>query len=203
MTLMLHTTSIAEYFKDQVGTAISHQKARLSPDAEFYLVNLLTQFSNAEKLHSKNSNGEITDQALALQLFDAMVADPHAKIPILKKMGDIALYMSGFFSDNLFKKLMTPDYYINMGHTAYSSLSNIVSGDQGKTLSDLFGELAGNFVSLVDILSEVADATSLRNNQNLLKIYERWLKTGSDRMKNILDQHGIIANVNVKTGYEQ
>lgn len=191
---ILDTASIPEFFRGKVSEAIQEVNVTVSPHAEFYLVNLLTFFTKAKNLFEKDENGEIVDQALALRLFDALLATPGEKIPILKKMGDIALYTSGFFADSLFKKIVGVNYYIKMGHTAYSSLSHLVDFKQGKDFKELFGELAHNFINFVNVLSHVSDSTHLNTAQDLLKLYERWLATGSKQVQQLLSQQGIITD---------
>ena len=60
---------------------------------------------------------------------------------------------------------------------------------------DLFAELATNFDAFVGVLTDVADATvatGLETSRGLLKVYERWLKTGSDRLATALTSHGVV-----------
>ena len=60
---------------------------------------------------------------------------------------------------------------------------------------DLFTELSDNFDAFVGVLADVADATvamSLESSRGLLKVYERWLKTGSDRLASALTSRGVV-----------
>lgn len=184
--------SLPEFFKDQVAHAMSRCSIQVSHEVEFYLVNLLLTYTHASNFHKQSETGEAQDKALALQLFDAVVASRRSKIPILKEMGDMALYTSGFFGDSLYKKAIDLNYYISMGHTAYASVSQLISDGTGKSLSELFYELATNFKYLVDVLATISESTNIHSDQNLLKIYERWAATGSHRLKTLLYQHGII-----------
>lgn len=202
MDSLVNTHSLPEFFKERVDLAISHLRIRVSPDAEFYLVNLLTSFSQTEKLFEVNDKGELVDQALAYQFFESLTSPREKRIPLLKKMGDVSLYISGFFSDSLFKKLLDLNYYRQMGHTAYSSLSNILpENPRGSDLKGLYDELAHNFNAFVDLISQVADSTSLKSDQSILKLYERWLATGSERARELLCNQGIIPNGLAKTKF--
>jgi hypothetical protein len=200
---LLNTASLPEFFRDQVCQALKSVQVSVSTDTEFYLVNLLTTFTKSEKLFERDEKGEVVDRALALQLFDALVATPSGRIPILKKMGDVALYTSGFFSNSLLGKMVGMDYYINMGSTAYSSLSGQFTSEANQNLRQLFGELSDNFPRLVDVISEISIVNSNANDVNLLKLYERWLATGSQRAQELLEKAGIMPSDNVKTGYTQ
>ena len=60
---------------------------------------------------------------------------------------------------------------------------------------DLFAELAENFDAFVGVLTDVADATvatGMESPRGLLKVYERWLKTGSDRLASALTSRGVV-----------
>lgn len=199
----LLASSLPEFFQEKVNRAIHDLKVPVSPHAEYYLVNLLTSFTHSEKLFDRDEKGEIVDRALALRLFDAMMESPTKRIPILKKMGDVALYTSGFFGDSLCGKMVDIGYYIRMGYTAYSSVSQLITDQTGKTLKELFDELAGNFTGLVNVLSDVADSSNLKTDQDLLRLYEKWLATGSDRVHALLCKEGITPNALIKTKYPQ
>jgi hypothetical protein len=60
---------------------------------------------------------------------------------------------------------------------------------------DLFGELAEKFGVFVEVVAEVADATIAMGTESpkgLLKVYERWLKTGSERLASALTSRGVV-----------
>lgn len=200
---LLETASLKEFFREQVTTSLEHLKVSASPHAEFYLVCLLTGFSNAENLFERSPHGEVTDKALAIRLFEATLASSHEKIPVLKKMGDVALYTSGFFADSFFTKIVGAEYYIHMGEVAYSSVSQLLSTDSGKNMKELYDELATHFVQFVDVLSDVAEKSHITCDKDLLRLYERWLKTGSNRTRQLLVKEGIIPNNQIPFKYEQ
>jgi hypothetical protein len=64
-----------------------------------------------------------------------------------------------------------------------------------ETGPDLFAELADNFAAFVAVVSDVADTTvamSTETARGLLKVYERWLKTGSERLASALTSRGVM-----------
>src|ERR1035437_1504994 len=78
----------------------------------------------------------------------------------LREIGDVSLFISGFFSDSLRRKLVDVDYYVSIGGSAYTALSRI----DADALSPVFGELAEHFGRFVDILSEGSERTSCTSN---------------------------------------
>src|SRR5207244_1985597 len=114
----------------------------------------------------------------------------------LKEIGDLTLFTSGFFSDSLRGKLVDIDYYVSMGGTAYTALSRY----ETDTFSPVFAELAEKFIAFVDVLSEVSERTSCASNADLLRLYERWLKTGSRRSCQLLLERGVVPHPAGKPG---
>ena len=58
----------------------------------------------------------------------------------------------------------------------------------------IFAELADKFVAFVDVLSEVSARTLLTSDADLLRLYEKWLRTGSRRDGDLLAERGIVPN---------
>jgi hypothetical protein len=50
---------------------------------------------------------------------------------------------------------------------------------------------------LVDVLSEVSEQSALTSNTDLLRMYERWLRTGSRWTGQKLAERGIVPNASI------
>jgi hypothetical protein len=109
------------------------------------------------------------------------------------------LFVSGFFSDSLNRRLVDVDYYIQLGECAYGSLARTGDG----TLNDVFDELSANFPAFVDVLTEVSERTALTSDADVLRLYERWLRTGSRRSGDLLVKRGIVPNSSVGSRFIQ
>jgi hypothetical protein len=130
---------------------------------------------------------------LALMMADAAEADTVEQRSVsLQRIGDVALFVAGFFADSLAQKVVDIDYYVYMGGTAYGSLSDEIRGTtRGRALCDVYRELAYKFQIVVDVLNEVREGAQRSSDVNLMRIYEIWLKTGSERAASLLRQNGI------------
>jgi hypothetical protein len=103
--------------------------------------------------------------------------------------------MAGFFSDFIDRSLVDIDYYISMGGGAYSSLSSLIGTQrQGEMFVELYMDLAEKFAALVEVLNVISEATSMHNPReaDLLKLYERWSRTGSERIERLLYERGLM-----------
>ena len=77
-----------------------------------------------------------------------------------------------------------------MGDSAYGRLAQ----SEDDAFSDVFREMASKFVPLTDVLAEVSERARLHRNRDVLRIYERWLRTRSRRDGEWLAERGIVPN---------
>ena len=190
---VMPVTNLLDYFRTSIEEVISKQGVDVDPHATHYVVNLLTLFSRSEKLYEDHGDSYGL-KPLALMLADAAAASSAAqRNHSLQRIGDVALFVSGFFADSLATHAVDVDYYIYMGENAYGSLSEEVRGTfRGRVFADTYRELAAKFQILVDVLNEVRDGARQESDIDLLRTYEIWLKTGSRRARNLLRQHGVV-----------
>jgi hypothetical protein len=184
---------LRDYFRESVDTTIKKQGVEVDSHAAHYVVNLLTLFSRSDKFYEDHGE-EYGLRPLALMMADAAEArSPTERNFFLQRIGDVALFISGFFADSLANKVVDLDYYIHMGGNAYGSLSDEMRGTvRGKVYVGIYRELAQKFNILVDVLNEVRDDTSQESSTNLLRTYEIWLKTGSQRAARLLQENGVV-----------
>jgi len=62
---------------------------------------------------------------------------------------------------------------------------------RGRAMSSVYNELSSKFVAFVDILGEVSEGASCKNDIDVLRQYEIWLRTGSTRAARRLRAAGI------------
>lgn len=182
--------NLQDYFRTSIDDVVSRQKVDIDPHAAHYVVNMLTLFSRSDELYE--DDGEVYGlRPLALMLADAADAESvDQRNHLLQRIGDVALFISGFFSDSLASKAVDVDYYIQMGGNAYASLSDEVRGTfRGRLVADVFRELAIKFQLVVDVLNEISDGPS---NRDLLRAYEVWRRTGSRRAAQLLRKNGVV-----------
>jgi hypothetical protein len=181
---LVQAKSPVEFFKEQVEAACERQHLHPQPMTSYYVVSLLSEFTHWQR---GTSGPAVGGEALGVKLLRALDSGGTMARLNLKQVGDTSLFISGFFSDSLRRSLVDVDYYVSLGGYAYKSL---VDGDD--TLSPIFAELAEKFVAFVDVLSEVSARTHLTNDTDLLRLYEKWLRTRSRRNGDLLAERGIV-----------
>jgi hypothetical protein len=183
---ILHRESALEYFKELVEGALENQRVSAGELTAWYVVHLLVAFLR------RSSDHDI--EPLALKLARALDAAGVEQRESLKQIGDVTLFVSGFFSDSLRRKPVGVDYYVSVGGYAYNTLSRLDTDSR----SGVFAELADKFVTFVDVLSEVSERTAGASNTDLLRLYEKWLTTGSPRSGKLLIERGIVPNASLR-----
>ena len=175
-----------EWFREMVADALSHRRLEVQEVTEFYLVNLLAGFLERERLYVRDEDGAVRAEPLALMLLRALQGDRRTRAAGLRRLGDTALFVSGFFGDSLARTQLGVDYYIAMGERAYGTLAETERG-----LDDLYGELAARFGLFVDLFAEIAELSELRSNRGLVRLYERFLQTRDERVAQRLRDRGV------------
>ncbi len=191
---------VEDYFQKVIQEAIANQGLDVSVETTFYLVNLLTLFADSDWSESETEDHEISLAPLTALYADAMESESNGEhFRTMQRLGDLSLFISGVFSDNLNHRIIDVDYYIAMGTSAYSYLSDTVYDSPfGPNHSRIFGELANYFTEFVDVLGEVRERAQLADNHDILRLYELWLRTGSRRTAERLRELGIEPNPNLK-----
>jgi hypothetical protein len=186
----------AEYFKDLVESALSRQQLRPNALTSYYLVDLLCRFMRPDR---RIPFCDDTHEPLALRLRRALESGGLEQRARLRNLGDFSLFTSGFFSDSLSRRSVDLDYYVSMGEYAYGSLSRRDSDAFG----EVFTELARKFVAYMDVLADISERTGTAGSTDVLRLYERWLRTGSPRDGQRLVDRGLVPNHSVGTKFLQ
>ncbi len=159
---------------------------------ELYLANLLSGFLQTESLLVREEDGSLQRRPLALLFKEALEEEGAARARALRRLGDTSLFISGMFSESLSASLVDVEYAIAMGSRAYDALGE-VAARHGRGNRSVWDELAAKFSQLVEVLNEVSERTLATSNAGLLRIYEKWIKTGSPRVATLLSAHGVPA----------
>lgn len=185
---LILSQDLGEFFRQEVADAKGQLQIRLNDATEFYLVNLLCDFSREDQAPGVGS------EPLALLYKRAMEATPAERFTLLKQLGDLALYVAGYFVEFVESSAVDVDYYVAMGGNAYGNLSSMVGHRKnGESIAELYTQLAQRFTELVDLLNEVADRQrDSGRDRDLLRLYERWTRTKSVRIQRLLAERGLF-----------
>ncbi len=189
---LVAVSSLREFFRDAFHAATERQKLEIEEQSEQYVVNLLTMFSRADALYEKTPEG-LRIRPLAHMLAEALDApSAAARQRALQRLGDVSLFIAGFFARSFARKLVDIDYHIAMGGNAYGSLADSMQrSGSSRAIGAIYAELAQKFQRLVDALNEVSEMSHVHSDADILRLYEIWMKTGSARAHGLLNRLGV------------
>jgi hypothetical protein len=176
---------VTEYFRELVDDAAERQKLGLDPLTSYYVVQLLATFARTD---AAACDAFWAEAPLASLLGEAIASGGSEQRRRLRQVGDASLVLSGLFPDRLRRSLVDIDYYMRIGGMAYDSLSH----DEADLFAAAFAELACRFGDIADLLGDVGDQCQLGTPGDLLRLYERWQKTGSRRCARQLAERGVL-----------
>ncbi len=185
---VLVSQSAREWFKEAVTEVLSLRGLAVREETEFYLVDLLTSFVGSERLFVEQPDGTVRDEPLAFILLRALAAERRERAAQLKRLGDTSLFVSGFFGDSLSRSTVDAGYYRAMGERAYGALAE---AERSAALAGLYGELSRRFEAFADCFAEIAELSDLESNRGLLRLFERWQLTRSERVAEKLRARGV------------
>jgi hypothetical protein len=110
------TTNLMEYFMGAFDSAKRKTGLYVSGETEFYIVNMLTKFTEPDKLEELYKT-PIT--LMVKRVFD----NPDEIFEVSKKMGDMTSYICGFLPERLDKP--TFSFYLELGKAGYNVASRI------------------------------------------------------------------------------
>jgi hypothetical protein len=188
---VLPVANLREFFKDALHGALEKRQLSVEDQTEHYVVNVLTLFSRSEALYDTTSEGTRL-KPLVVMLSEALEARSTGdRNRGLQRLGDVSLFIAGFFAQSFARKLIDIDYHIAMGGRAYAALADTMSRGKARVLGQVFNELSQNFQPMVDALNEVSETSYSHSDKDILRLYEIWLKTGSRRSYDILKRLGV------------
>jgi hypothetical protein len=184
--------NISDYFHEVVADAIRVRQIEATHAATSYLVGLLCEF-----VHPDEEAGATFSRPLTFQLHEALEAMGPERFQRLRSLGDRVLYAIGFFGGHIEGKGVDRGYVVSVGSTAYGHAAAMIRLRAAKRPPppNVLSELAVKFETFAEVLKDVADGTlacGARDERSVVKLYERWLKTGSARLAEELGAQGIL-----------
>jgi len=184
-------SNVSDFFGPVVADAIKARGYDATDAAEAYVVALLADYTRPGQLGE-----ETLSRPLTLLLDEAMQTPGPERFERLRVLGDGVLYVSGFFGEHLENRGVEPRYVSALGATAYENASAMLrQRAKDQNAPDLFSELAEKFRMFVRLLADVAEslrARSARTDGAVVKMYERWLRTGSTTLGDALMARGMM-----------
>lgn len=181
------SASIADYFGGMVRDAIRERRVDASAAATEYLVSLLASYAAPAPAPS-------FERPLTLELEDAELAVGPDRFERLRSLGDRVLWALGFCGEHIEHRGVSRSYVEGIGSDAYSRAAAMIRA-RGPSGIDVLRELSSGFRSFAGVLADVAEgafAKQARRDGGIVRLYERFLRTGSSRIGAELSALGVV-----------
>jgi hypothetical protein len=176
-------------FAELVAGALGETRLEASPMAVAYLIELL----DSRIAEPPPSEAEVEEVTLAESLLAARLRRGSERVLRLRRLGDRALFVAGWFGDSLSRRVVGIDYYRDVGRVAYAQLADSLAQQiSERSWPGLYHELAERFGDFVEVLAEVGDRTRSSRSEDLLRLYEHYVRTGSARDRRRLLRAGQV-----------
>lgn len=180
-----------QHFSEVVKEACQNRQVKTPPVVEIYLVQLLRYYLDSKNLHHPFPEDSIEKppQTFAEMYLTALNSDSPKNKEIMRVVADKALYLTGFFGDSLQRKVVDIDYYVDIGSAAYTNLHIWSKEDP---LSSVYKTFSSRFTEFVDVLSYISEKSQVQSDQNVLRLYDMYLRTGSELAREKLNELGVV-----------
>lgn len=149
------------------------ERVVLEAGGEAYLLQLCRRMADRDALHVFQSPDDPGTPALVWLYRRARECAPSERFEAYRTIGDVALIVSGLFQPHVARRrsAVGVDYYVRMGAAGYDSASRLAA-DSG--FGSILAELASKFARLVEVLTRVAEQTTLPVADDLAALYARF-----------------------------
>lgn len=168
-SIVMHT-SMESYFEELLRPALAAERLELSPVASTYILKLVSEFGHRESLFARAERSDPGTPTLFELYLRAVNAAPSERCNAFRYLGDVALFVSGFFAPHIERSLVGVNYYVEMGGNSYRQAATLSHGGFAEVLE----QLAVEFRRLVEVMTRVAEQTTLPVQRDLGALFERW-----------------------------
>jgi hypothetical protein len=179
------------FFEELVLAARDERRVEATDAATAYVAGLLADYAKPGAL-----NRDTLERPFTLLLAEAEESAGGERFDRLRALGDGVLYVRGLYAEHLETRGVALRYVSSVGARAYDGARHMLTrGGAANPAMDVFGELAERFDAFVELLGAVADRLMARgagSNGAVVKLYERWLRTGAVSLGEALVAQGLV-----------
>lgn len=173
--IVTEPTATAQWH-DLVHEAEEIARLTLSETLESYLIFTLMRFTQRPQL---------LHNIMALEFLNALNERRTRRHDNLRDVGDQCLLFAGLFPHNARRRLVRIGYFVKLGRSAYQQIHD----DQQHSAFKLYGQLASDFIAMMDVLLAMRRINPGNNGLAPLEAFELWEETGSQQARAALAQN--------------
>lgn len=178
---------LRSWFHERLSGCMASRGLQATEETTLYLVELL-----ASAGVGSGRRETLCGRPLVLLLAEANEASGFERVRLFRMVGDEALYIAGFFGEHLERRGVTEGYVSRLGTRAYETASRLAERSSREAArAEVYRELAAQFEPLTRVLDDVRESTALRTPQDIVRLYDRWRRTGSPKIAARLTAEGV------------
>lgn len=166
--------SLQAFFFDQLNDLNKKSSQPLPNEMIYYSSLVMDKFGDSSKYFSVGEDGSVNEKILGLKYLEASQKSSSQKKVELKEIGDTALFLCGFFSESVSRKITDISYYQGLGRTAYHQLNNIVP--EVFEVPDFYARVSDFFEQLIALMTILTSELSMNKSNDDLLLFTKGIK---------------------------
>lgn len=183
--MTIHNQSgITAQWHELITDAQASSGIQLDLSIESYLVHTLINYTQRP---------DIAARIFAVDYLLAQNKQGQVRNVQLRELADQCLLYAGLFPQHAKRRNVSASYYVDIGRSAYSDLSN-----EDNAWSDIFSDLSDNFVTLMDTLLAIHHIDSNEPDDFILDpllALKTWQQTRSQKALQLFQQQTQSSNI--------
>ncbi|MCO4792909.1 MAG: hypothetical protein KC493_04305 [Bacteriovoracaceae bacterium] len=166
-------SSLQTYFFDQLSDLNKKSTNPLPGETIYYSSLVMDRFGESIQYFEHTEDGKVRDKTLGLKLLETASMTRTNQKRMYRDIGDTALFLCGYFSESLNKKIIDTKYYQEIGQIAYSRLNTIVP--QVYQIPKFFDLLSNTFDKITLMMNVVSKQNNMDgvNNEMILFVSDK------------------------------
>lgn len=186
------------FFSSEIRDVCKKQGLHVSEFTSEYVGRVLSRFAQSDAMFQvenlPNGNEQRSLPLFAKEYLESFHDSPQQAFFKFQHLGDLALFLTGFFPERLERNLLDCDYFAAIGQKSYAQAGILRERITSEAALNVYFELSERFKDLREAVSELADRSLLNNDVQILKLYEKFLVTQNPRIQRMLAEAGVIAS---------
>lgn len=157
-------SNLQSYFFDQLQDFNKKSTIPLPLEMIHYSSKVMERFSESEKYFNITESGRVQEKTLGMKLLNASNLTKSLQIRELQDIGDTSLFLCGYFSESLNKKLVSTRYYEDIGRISYERLNDFIPSFYD--VDRFYHSFAKSFSQVTVMMNLVAQKLKLKWGDN-------------------------------------
>ncbi len=157
-------SSLQSFFFDQLNDLNKKSSSPLPGETIYYSSLIMDRFGEAVEYFDVTEEGRVREKTLGVKLLETGSMSRTMQKRAYRDIGDTALFLCGYFSESLNKKIIDTSYYQEIGQIAYSRLNSIIP--QAYEVPKFFGRLSETFEKIAMMMNVVSKQNNMDGMNN-------------------------------------